>query len=163
MVASTQDGAHNSHNYESVEKERDLSSVSPVFDIAKKAHTSRKSNASIYPLGLINESRTNQIFEQLGPTPRLCIDYQLNSLEMSQYERSLDVAISGVTPNKLKSLLRTAASWDFGIDTLSHKIALLSRKSLDDMHSRAVVIPITPFIRSRLSNQLRNLGTVMSL
>jgi hypothetical protein len=77
---------------------------------------------------------------------------------MSQHEESLDLAISEVTPNKLRLLLRTAAIGDFGIDTMSHKIALLSRKSLDNVHSRGVVIPITPFIRSRLSNQLRNLA-----
>jgi hypothetical protein len=77
---------------------------------------------------------------------------------MSQYKRNLDVAISEVTSDKLKSLLRTAASGDLRIDALSHKITLLSRKSLDDVHSRAVVIPITPFIRSRLSNQFRNLA-----
>ena len=82
---------------------------------------------------------------------------------MSQYEKDLKVAISGVASSKLKSLLKTAVSGDFGIDAMFHKIALLRRESLDDMHSRAVVIPITPFIRSRLSNQLRNLGTVMSL
>ena len=97
----------------------------------------------MYPLGRINESRTNEIFERLGPT---CFDYQLNSLEMSQYEGNPDIAISEVTSDKLKSLLRTAASGDLRINALSHKITLLSRKSLDEVRSQTVVIPITPFI-----------------
>ena len=152
VVASAQDGTHDSRNYESMENERE-SSVWPCEIV----HTLRKSSASMYPLGRINESRTNEIFERLGPT---CFDYQLNSLEMSQYEGNPDVAISEVTSDKLKSLLRTAASGDLRINALSHKITLLSRKSLDEVHSRTVVIPITPFIRSRLSNQFRNLAIV---
>jgi hypothetical protein len=37
-------------------------------------------------------------------------------------------------------------------------IALLSRESLDDGWSGGMVIPITPYIQSRLSNRFRNLG-----
>jgi hypothetical protein len=157
MVAPAQDGAHHRRNYESMDNERDSSSVSPVFDLAEK-FTFWKYSASTYPLCCFNESLTSEIFERFGPTPRLCLDYQLNSLQMSQYKRNLDVAISEVTSDKLKSLLRTAASGDLRIDALSHKITLLSRKSLDDVHSQAVVIPITSLIQSRLSNQLRNLA-----
>jgi len=61
-----------------------------------------------------------------------------------------------VTSNDLELLLSTARCGDFGIDTLS-KIALLIRESLDDVYSQGVVIPITPYIQSRLSNRLRNL------
>jgi hypothetical protein len=77
---------------------------------------------------------------------------------MNQHETDLDSTISEVTSDKLKALLRTAAGGDLRMDALSHKIILLSRKSLDDVHSRAVVTPITPFIRSRLSIQFRNLA-----
>jgi len=139
-----------------MEKERDLMSVSPVFDLAIKLHTLRNHSASIYPLGDISESRTNEIFDQLGPTPRLCIDYQLNSMAMSQYESDLHTAISKVTSNDLELLLSTTRCGDFGIDTLS-KIALLIRESLDDVYNQGMVIPITPYIQSRLSNWFRNL------
>jgi hypothetical protein len=128
-----------------------------VFDHATKLHILRNCSASIYPLGRINESRTNEIFDQLGPTPRLCIDYQLDYVAMSQYEWDLCTAISKVTSNKLEWLFSTAVSGDLGIDTLSDKIALLSRESLDDVYSQGVVIPITPYIQSRLSNRFRNL------
>ncbi|EDR06022.1 uncharacterized protein LACBIDRAFT_294749 [Laccaria bicolor S238N-H82] len=113
--------------------------------------------ATIYPLGCISESRTNEIFDQLGPTPRLCIDYQLNSKAMSRYESNLRTALSKVTSNDLELLLITACDGDLGIDTLSDKIALLSRESLDDVYSQGMVIPITPYIQSRLSNRCRNL------
>jgi hypothetical protein len=76
---------------------------------------------------------------------------------MSRYEWDLCTAISKVTSNKLESLLSTAASGDLGIDALD-KVALLSHESLDDVCSQGVVIPITPYIQSRLSNRFRNLG-----
>jgi len=76
---------------------------------------------------------------------------------MRGYERKLRTAISKVTSNDLELLLSTAASGDLGIDTLSHKIALISRESLEDVYSEGVVIPITPYIQSRLSNRFRNL------
>ncbi|EDR05961.1 uncharacterized protein LACBIDRAFT_329135 [Laccaria bicolor S238N-H82] len=61
--------------------------------------------ASTYTLDGINESRTNEIFDQLGPTPRLCIDYQLDSMAMRQYEQDLRTAmISVITTDKLESL-----------------------------------------------------------
>ena len=140
-----------------MEKERDLTSVSPLFDLVTKLHTLRNCSASIYSLGCINESRTNEIFDQLGPTPRLCIDYQLDSVAMSQYEWDLRITSSQFTSNKLELLLSTATNGDFGIDSLTHKIALLSRKSSDDVYSEGVVIPITPYIQSRLSNRFCDL------
>jgi len=100
--------------------------------------------------------------------PRLCLEYQLDYVAMSEYEGDLRTAILEVTSNKLESLLSTAASGDLGIDPLTHKIALLSRKSSDDVYSEGVVIPITPYIQSRLSNRFRTAqpgtqGTLMSL
>ena len=114
-------------------------------------------SASIDPLGRTNESRTNEIFDQLGPIPRLCIDYQINPMGMSLYEWDLDTAISEITPDKLESLVRRAPIADLGTDSVAHTIVLLRRESLDDVCSRGVVIPITPYIQSRLSNRFRNL------
>ena len=76
---------------------------------------------------------------------------------MSRYERNLCTALSKVTPEDLDLLLVTAPCGDFGNDSVYHTIALLSRESLDDVHSQGVVIPITHYIQSRLSNRFRNL------
>ena len=117
----------------------------------------RNCSASIYPVGRINESRTNEIFDQLGPTPRLCIEYQLDSEALSRYERDLRTALSKVTSKDLELLLNIAGDGDLGIDSLFDTIALLSRESLDDVYSPGMAIPITPYIQSRLSNRFRNL------
>ena len=77
---------------------------------------------------------------------------------MRVHKKHIDAAISEITSDKLKSLLWTVAGGDLRMDALSHKVTLLSRESLDDVHSQVVVIPITPLIQSRLSNQFRNLA-----
>ena len=69
----------------------------------------------------------------------------------------LCTALSKVTSNDLELLLSTACCGDLGIDSAVHKIALLSRESLDDVYSPRMAIPITPYIQSRLSNRFRNL------
>ena len=76
---------------------------------------------------------------------------------MSRYERNLCIALSKVTPDDLELLLVAACSGEFEINSVYHTIALLSRELLDDVHSQGVVIPITPYIQSRLSNRFRKL------
>ena len=110
------------------------------------------------PLGRTNESRTNEIFDQFGPIPRLCIDYQIDPEAMDLYERELNTAISETTSAKLETLIKTASSANLGADSVSHKIALLNRQLSDKVRSQGVVIPITPYIQSRLSNRFRDLG-----
>ena len=78
-------------------------------------------------------------------------------MAMSLYEGDLRRAISEITSDKLESLVKRAPSRDLGTDSASHKIALLRRESLDDVYSQGVVIPVTPYIQSRLSNRFRNL------
>ena len=76
---------------------------------------------------------------------------------MSGYEMDLCTALSKVTSNDLELLLSTACCGDLGIESAFHKIALLSRESLDDVYSPRMAIPITSYIQSRLSNRFRNL------
>ena len=76
---------------------------------------------------------------------------------MSGYEMDLCIALSKVTSNDLELLLSTACCGDLGIDSAFHKIALLSRESLDDVYSPRMAIPITSYIQSRLSNRFGNL------
>ena len=99
-------------------------------------------------------ARVNEIFDQLGPTPRICIELLSVQQDLLQYEKDLQSAILAVTANQLDRLFKDAAS--LTMDALSHKICLLSREKRD-IHSLAVLAPITPSIQSRLANQLRNL------
>jgi hypothetical protein len=102
----------------------------------------------------IERTRINDIFDRFGPTPRLCINF-LSQKRLDEYEKSVQKAISSATASQLEQLLKDATS--LTVDTVSHKICLVSRKDRDDLRSPAVVVPITLSIQSRLANQFRNL------
>lgn len=80
---------------------------------------------------------------------------QLDGEELAEYEEAVGKAISGVTSAQLEKLFKDAGS--LSMNAVSHKICLVRREKRGDMHSRAVVAPITPSIQSRLANQFRNI------
>ncbi|KIM80623.1 hypothetical protein PILCRDRAFT_822364 [Piloderma croceum F 1598] len=97
----------------------------------------------------------DEIFEELGPTARLCIEYASDPEQLRDYKAQLDDAISNITTGKLEELIKE--STQFTLDAVSHKICLISRHDPKNMRSAPLVSPITDSIKSRLSNQLRNL------
>lgn len=99
------------------------------------------------------ETRVNEVFDLLGPTPRLCIDYLLNPDRLREYQDDLQKTILETTTSQLKSLFKDAAG--LKMDAISHKLCLLARRTQEDVHSEAVVAPITHAVQSRLANQYR--------
>jgi hypothetical protein len=80
---------------------------------------------------------------------------QLNRDSLVEHEEAVNQAISGITSAQLKNLFKDAGS--LSMDAVSHRICLVRREKREDIHSRAVVAPITPSILSRLANQFRNI------
>ncbi|KAM6503273.1 hypothetical protein JOM56_000216 [Amanita muscaria] len=115
--------------------------------------TQRTFSARLSPLERITETHVNEIFDQLGPVARLCINW--TSDQIAEYRNELYQAISKITTDDIKKLINEASR--LTMDAVSHKIFLLSRQQRDDVHSRAVVAPITDSIKSRLSKQSRKL------
>jgi hypothetical protein len=113
------------------------------------------SSVSILPPGMIDEDRADRVFTQLGPTPRLCIDYLCDDYAMKQYEEDVRLAISDLTTFELIKLFRDPRS--LSMDAISHKICLLSRKDRENVYSLSTVSPITSSITSRLANHFRTL------
>ncbi|KIM86220.1 hypothetical protein PILCRDRAFT_816150 [Piloderma croceum F 1598] len=97
----------------------------------------------------------HEIFEELGPTPRLCIEYASDPEKLQHYKMELNRAISNITTEKLEELIRKSSA--LAIDAVSHKICLINRCDQKNMRSGPLVSPITDSIKSRLSNQFRNL------
>ncbi len=110
--------------------------------------------ASIYG-GEISDEQVNRLYDQFGPTPRLCIDYLLEPLEMKKYEDHVRSAVSDITSQKLEKLFKESGA--LNMDDLSHKICLISRENRDDVASLPIVKPITPNMHSRLVCQFRKL------
>jgi hypothetical protein len=96
----------------------------------------------------------NNIFDELGPIPRLCIDY--NERELAQYRASLSTELSKLTITKLDDLAGAARSLE--MDAISHKICLVRRLDPADLDKsfEIEVLPVTAIIGSRIAFQLRD-------
>jgi hypothetical protein len=97
----------------------------------------------------------HEIFEELGPTARLCIEYASDPEQLGDYKAELDYEISHITTGKLEELIDQ--STQLTMDAVSNKICLISRRDPKNMRSTPLMSPITDSIKSRLSNQLQNL------
>jgi hypothetical protein len=104
----------------------------------------------------VDRGRAIDIFNQLGPTPQLCID-NLGGCRprIKRYEENVQTAIQNLTLSKFEQLIEDTRSLTMG--TLSQNICLISRKDSENVYSRAVVSPITSYIKSRLANHFRTL------
>jgi hypothetical protein len=110
-------------------------------------------SANLKPTKHITEKHINETFDLLGPVPRLCIDF--SPIQLEKYRRALNRTLSNITAKTIEKLIKNTAA--LSMDSVSHKICLLSREELDKVYSEAVVAPITPFVKSKLSACLRNL------
>jgi chromatin segregation and condensation protein Rec8/ScpA/Scc1 (kleisin family) len=109
--------------------------------------------------------RVNDIFDQYGPIPRLCIDYlDLDSdpdsdpdsnIRIAQYKKDGQKAIASLKLSKLEQSIEDSGS--LTMDELSHKICLISREDRERVYSSVIVSPITLTIKSRLANHFRTL------
>jgi len=97
----------------------------------------------------------NRVFNELGPTPQLCIDYSHSRHRIKQYKQDVQEAISKLTADKLERLLEETSS--LTMDEVSHKICLISRQDRENVYSSPVVSPITSLIKSRLASRFRKL------
>ena len=110
-------------------------------------------SASIYSTSPSKYELINLLYDRLGPTPRLCLDFLEDKYQREEYEEELEKAISNVTPESLEALFDAAGTLE--MDKLSHKICMIRRKSLENVAGRVIVEPITPYIRSKLVYQFR--------
>lgn len=105
---------------------------------------------------MIDHGSVHPIFDQLGPTPRICVDYLCDHVKMAQYRHALETEIKDLKTSELEKLVEDAAS--LTMNTVSHKICLISRQDKENVHSPAIISPMTSFIKSKLANRFRALG-----
>ena len=104
----------------------------------------------------------DNIFDELGPIPRLCLDYGVD--ELSDYRDALSDALSMLTIKNLEDLVHAAKRLDMGasgprnsaMDSISHKICLIRRLNPAHLGRKVEVLPITAIIGSRIASQLTN-------
>jgi hypothetical protein len=105
--------------------------------------------------GSFDLSRINETFDQLGPTPRLCLEVASEVNGYHQYKTHLARVIEQITTAQIKQLFNEAN--DLSMDAISHYICLVRRKWQENVCSDSVIAPMTPSIQSRLANHFRNL------
>ena len=115
------------------------------------------SSTSTLPPGTNLHESVNLVFNELGPVPRLCIDYlcSRDQIELEQYRQDVQKAISKLTAGELERLVEDSGS--LTMNAVSDKICLISRKDRENVYSRAIVSPITSSIKARLANHFRTL------
>src|SRR6266436_439479 len=91
------------------------------------------------------------MFEEIGPTPRICIDFLLNDSERELYEAELATAIHGLSLDTLTKLALNIPTLD--LQEVSHKIILVSRMQNSEL---AQITPITSYVKSRLVRKLQD-------
>jgi len=109
--------------------------------------------ASIYQISDADRQRINLLYERLGPTPKLTIDFFHELDSLIQFENDVQNEIKGLTSESLERIFDDSNS--LKMDQLSHKICLLSRNNLENVASLPIVGPITSYVHSRLVCRLR--------
>jgi len=104
--------------------------------------------ALIYSFSGSDRESINLVYEGLGPTPRLCLDYFKDPDHRRQYESDVGLEISKLT---CKSLAKQC-SWNG--QALSQNLSHQVRYSVASL---PIVEPITPYVRSKLVCQFRTL------
>jgi len=96
----------------------------------------------------------NDVFDEFGPIPRLCIDY--DEVESAKYRTDLTDELAVLSIDSLEKLVQRGKG--LRMDAISHKLCLIRRSNPTDLaHSFEVeVLPVTPSIGSRIAFQLRN-------
>ena len=113
------------------------------------------STSTLPPDTTLLREDVNRVFNELGPIPRLCINYLRSNDRIEQYRRDVQEAITDLTTSELQQLFQDSRS--LTMSAVSHKICLISRADRENVYSRVIVSPITSFIKTRLANRFRTL------
>src|ERR1700761_5104839 len=126
---------------ESLVKERNIKSVSHIL------LTSIFELTTVYFLGSApihgfeaNDERLDNMYNDFGPTPRICFDYLEDEAFLDQHESRISSAISDLSTRRLLEIANKAQKFD--MDRESHSIFLVKRRG--DLSRRlSSVEPIT--------------------
>jgi hypothetical protein len=98
-------------------------------------------------------NRIYDIYDRLGPIPRLCFDKQNEPEGLQTHQDEIFRALREVSPTRLQELVTGAA--EFSMSMLSSKICLIKRVHRDKPSSHVYITPITDFIGNQLVVHLR--------
>ena len=131
MVSLGQDlSPYGDHN-ESMDPKWDSPSVGHVIQC--KLPCLHNSNSASMHLNHPDSETIDDIYDQFGPTPRLCILKPLNDHQLEEYKNNTRIALENLTLQSLQELIRNTE--ELKMDKVSHKLCLISRKKLHNVRS----------------------------
>src|SRR5882762_2107634 len=94
------------------------------------------------------------LFHELGPVPRLCIDFE--AARLRTYRKDLNKELGKLSIDSLEELVDEGESLE--MDSVSHKVCLICRFYLTPLEfsDDIKISPITPYVGSRIAFQLKN-------
>ncbi|KAH9017577.1 hypothetical protein EDB85DRAFT_2096392 [Lactarius pseudohatsudake] len=102
-----------------------------------------------------NDPRMDDMFNQFGPTPRICFGFLTVKNLLSNHESDLETALGKLSSRNLLNLVTGIRN--LSMDDESHTILLVRRRKVSNGDwGCASVGPITDAVRIALRNQLRN-------
>jgi hypothetical protein len=107
----------------------------------------------IHGRGISDQERIDDLYYQLGPTPRLCVEYLSVPHILAAYQADLQLALGDMTLEQLEQLNIDASF--LTLDAISDKICLIIREDREDMAGPWIVKSMTPVIQSKLACQFR--------
>ena len=134
-----------------MDQRRNISSVSALSILSISLNTLSISATVMIPD--VAPTDIDRVFDYFGPTPRLCIDFLSDQERLTEHKDDVQSTISRLTAIGIEQMLNEASG--LTLDSFSHKICLVRRKTIQKAHSGTVIVPITPFIKSRLASQFR--------
>jgi hypothetical protein len=94
----------------------------------------------------------DEIFDELGPTPRLCFE---KKRWLTEYRRKLNEALGRLTLSYLEDMSFTRES--LALDAVSDKMYMLKRSGVDVDSVEVDIMTITPFVASKIATRMRAL------
>lgn len=128
---------------------RDPHRVRPIFYTKPSILTTHITSASL-AFSAPNWEAINTIYNDLGPTPRLCIDL-LESGAVESYKHTLEDHVCTLDPEQYLSMVSQTCV--VTLEDMPENLFLVTRADPSVMDDKIKVEPITWFVASRLVAQ----------
>ena len=107
-------------------------------------------------LGLTNEQQSSAEanFKDLGPIPRMCIEFAIDPSLFIDYENQCQAMITDLTSQSLRRFVRAGGA--LNLDAESHTVFIIRRHEVDDLQ-RAYIEPISAKVEMQLMTCINDL------
>ncbi|KAI0255603.1 hypothetical protein BJV78DRAFT_1119377 [Lactifluus subvellereus] len=108
--------------------------------------------APLHGLDATHYRRINELYDDLGPTPRVCFDFLKNPYQLITHESDYDGVISSLTAKQLCRLVLNGTK--LNLDAVSHLMFLVKREDVNVL-TQASVAPISTSVKSELLKRIQ--------